>query len=90
VLGGGGAAVLASGLVFWTLAASDHSALATSCATSGSCSTDAVNGVKTRALVGDVLVGAGVLLVGAAIYFYLSSSPQKAPQAAQLVPGFTF
>jgi hypothetical protein len=90
VLGGGGGAVLATGLVFWSVAASDHSALATSCATTGSCSKDAVNGVKTRALVGDVLVGAGVLLVGAAIYFYVSGSPQKAALAAQLTQGFTF
>jgi hypothetical protein len=38
--------------------------------------------VKTRALVGDIFVGAGVLLVGVAVYFYLNRAPAQAPSPA--------
>ncbi len=71
-LGGGAIVMLGTGAILWGVGASDHSALAASCAPGGTCSRSAVSSAKTELIVGDVLVAASVVLAAGAVYFFFT------------------
>lgn len=71
-LGGAAIVTLGTGVVLWGLGASDHSALAASCAPGGTCARSAVSSARTELVVGDLLVATSVLLAAGAAYFFLN------------------
>jgi len=79
VLGGlGGAALAGFGYFAWT-GKSRHNELAKICAPS--CPPAEVSSVRSKYLVGDILLGVGVAALGAGTYFYFSV-PEPSGQAA--------
>jgi hypothetical protein len=85
VLGVGGAATIAGGVLGITSYTS-YESLKSSCAPN--CDQGEVDGLKTRALVGDVMMGAGIVTMGIATFMLLSSSssPAKARGALPTLP----
>jgi len=71
-LGGAAVVTFGTGAVLWGVGASDHSALAASCAPGGTCSRGAVSSAKTELVVGDVLAVTSLALAAGAVYFFLT------------------
>ena len=63
---------LGAGIAFEAIGLSQRSALVSSCKPTRTCDPSAVDGARGRVLAGDVLLGAGGLLVGGALLFYLT------------------
>lgn len=85
VLGGAGLAVIGGGVVFWVLGSGERGDLRDGCAKTASCKQDDVDAARTKMIVGDVLVGVGVVAVAAGVYVALTSS-KKASANAGVVP----
>ncbi len=84
VLGGAGLALAGGGAFFWFKSESDRTDLRDSCAPN--CATGDTDDIKTGRLVGDVLMGLGVVAVGAAVFWLItdsSSSPRRAGVASR-------
>lgn len=71
VLGTAGAVFLVGGGVFWGIGLHDRSSLDATCAAAHSCAQSDVNASRTKLIVGDVLIGVGVLAVAGAVYLFL-------------------
>lgn len=67
ILGVGGALVASAGAAFWFFGSREHDDLAGSCAKTASCAHDDVVAARTKLIVGDVLVGVGVISLGVAV-----------------------
>ena len=85
VLGGVGVLALAGAGVFWAIAESSRSDLVSK-QCSPNCNPDDVSGIKRDRVMGDVLLGVGIVAAGAAVYFLVTGTP-KVSTAWQLVPG---
>ena len=76
ILGGVSAAFAVSALVLWSAARSDLTSLeASPCAATRTCAPGDVQSVKTRLLVGDVLMGAGAAALGVAVWIWVADRP---------------
>lgn len=82
VVGGFGVAASGVGIGFWLSGLSAHSDLGRRCAAAHTCSDDEISSARTKLIVGDVLVGVGVILIAGALYFILKSEPPKSAAAA--------
>ncbi len=72
----GGSVALASagvGFVLWGVGSHEHSTLQDGCATTHSCSSSDVNSSRDKLIVGDVLVGVGIVAAASAVYFFVKS-----------------
>ena len=83
IVGGVGLGVTAIGVGLWLSGLSDHSSLTRTCAAEHTCATGDVDSAKTKLVVGDIMVGAGVLAIAGALYFILKSDPPPAAAAAR-------
>ena len=83
VLGGAGIVALGAAGFFWIDAGSKKGDLETS-GCSPHCAQGDVDGVKSSRLIGDVALGAGLVLLGAAAYFYFAK-PAASPSKAALL-----
>lgn len=71
VVGTAGAVLLVGGGVFWGIGLHDRANLDVTCAGAHSCAQSDVDASRTKLIVGDVLVGVGVLAVAGAVYLFL-------------------
>ncbi len=85
ILIGGGGALVASGIVFWAVGSGQRGDLRDGCAKTSSCSQSDVDGARAKLVVGDVLVGLGVLVAAAGVYVAITSSG-KASAGIRLAP----
>lgn len=94
ILGGAGLLAAAGGVALWARGVSDRDDLRTQCVSPASCEQDDIDAAKTRLVVGDVLVGVGVLAVAAGVWFALRSGPagstvvSTGPRGGGVVFGF--
>lgn len=82
IIGGAGVASIAVGGIFWGIGLSERSDLSSTCASSHSCLQHDVDASKSKLVVGDVLVGLGLVAVAGAAYFLFFRSgdpPQSQP-----------
>ena len=77
-----------AGTVLGVSSFADYESAKTSCAPN--CDPSAVDGMKTRAIAGDVMIGAGLVTLGVATWMLLSSPSPSAPRAASSWGGGTF
>lgn len=77
-----GAAAVAGAVGFWGAASAEHADLEMTCAPR--CEDAAVSGAKTKALVGDVLLGGGLALAAAGSILILLPRPQAGAQQAAI------
>lgn len=82
VVGGVGVAASGIGIGFWLSGLSEHSDLGRRCAAAHTCTDDEISSARTKLIVGDVLVGVGVVLIAGALYFILKSDPPKSGAAS--------
>jgi hypothetical protein len=76
---GAGAVVLAGvGVTLWVSGQNDRSDLSRTCAATGTCAHDDIVASRTKLIAGDVLVGAGIVALGAGLYFALTGRPGAA------------
>ncbi|MDB4935027.1 MAG: uncharacterized protein JWP87_1999 [Labilithrix sp.] len=83
IASGTGVALLAAGGVFWGIGLHDRSSLSTSCAGAHACVQSDVDASRTKLIVGDVLVGVGILAVAGAVYLFLRPSSAPATSASR-------
>lgn len=74
-----GAAAIVGTVILWSAASSEHAGLKETCAPT--CQEDALAGAKTKALVGDVLLGSGLALAAAGSLAVLWPRSQAGGQA---------
>ncbi len=77
VLGGAGLAAIGAGVFFWVSGLGDRSDLYAGCGLTHSCAQSDVDASRTKLLIGDVAVGAGIVALGVATYFALA--PRRSP-----------
>ncbi len=75
VLGGASIVLAGTGIAFWAIGKSEKSDLDDGCGRTSSCAHGDIVSSRTKLVVGDVLGGAGILALGAGVYFALSSKP---------------
>ncbi len=73
VSGGVALASAGVGFVLWGVGAHEHSTLENGCATTHSCSSSDVSSSRDKLIVGDVLVGVGIVAAASAVYFFVKS-----------------
>lgn len=71
IAGVGGLALGVTGITFWSIGIGERNNLARSCARTHGCSEGDVDASRTKLVVGDILVGVGVLAIGVAVYLFL-------------------
>lgn len=82
IAGFGGAALVLGGVGLWTVGISERSNLERGCARVHACAEGDVDSSRTKLVIGDVLVGAGVLAIGAAVWLFLHSDAPRSPGTA--------
>ncbi len=75
VLGGASLALAGTGIVLWAVGKGEKSALDDGCGRTSSCAHGDVVASRSKLIVGDILVVAGIVSLGAGVYFALSSKP---------------
>lgn len=81
ILGGAGLVAAGAGAFFWLSAESKKKDLEDShCAPN--CSPDDVDAVRTNRIVGDVLMGVGVVSIGIAVVLWVTSGKPESPKSA--------
>jgi hypothetical protein len=77
IVGGAGVAAAGVGVAFWLFGLNDHHNLIDRCGRPGTCSSNDIDDSKrsgmTKFVIGDVLFGAGIAALGAAVWIGLSS-----------------
>jgi hypothetical protein len=84
VLGGASVVLAGTGIALWAVGKGEKSDLDDGCGKTSSCAHDDIVASRTKLIVGDVLVGAGLVALGAGVYFALSS--KRTAPAVALVP----
>lgn len=82
IFGGIGIAASGIGIGMWLTGLGEHSDLGRTCAAGHTCTDDQISSSRTKLIVGDVLVGVGVVLIAGALYFILKSDPPKSSSAS--------
>jgi hypothetical protein len=77
-LGAGGVVLAGAGATLWLIGQNERSDLSRTCAATGTCAHDDIVASRTKLIAGDVLVGAGLIALGAGVYFALSGHPGAA------------
>jgi hypothetical protein len=90
VVGGLGVAAVAAGAIFWGIGLNERSNLGTSCAAAHACAQNDVDASRTKLIVGDVLVGVGVLAVAGAVVLYLTQDAPRGASSARAPLAWTF
>jgi hypothetical protein len=75
LLGAGGVALGGGGIALWVVGKSEKSTLDSGCGTTSSCAHGDIVASRSKLIVGDILVGAGLLSLGAGLYIVLTSKP---------------
>jgi len=75
IAGVGGVALGITGITFWSIGIGERNNLARTCARTHACSDGDVDASRTKLVIGDVLVGVGVLAIGVAVYLFLRHEP---------------
>ena len=70
IVGGTGVALATVGGIFWAVGLNDRSTLSSTCAASHTCVQSDVEASHTKLVVGDVLLGVGLVAVLGAVYLY--------------------
>ncbi len=78
IVGGVGILSTAIGFGLWGGGLGEHSDLSKTCAANHTCTDDAISSSRSKLIVGDVLVGLGVVLIAGALYFILKPDPSPA------------
>lgn len=78
VVGGAGVALTTVGFIFWGVGLSDRSTLSSTCASSHSCAQSDVEASHTKLVVGDVLIGVGLVAMIGAAYLFLRPTGERA------------
>ena len=73
VSGGVALASAGVGFVLWGIGHGEHGTLEDGCATTHNCSSSDVNSSRDKLIVGDVLVGVGIVAAATAVYFFVRS-----------------
>lgn len=88
ILGGVGTAALAGGVALWAVGQSEHGTLYATCGVTHSCARDDVDSARAKLVAGDILFGAGLAAVGAAVWWSINAtSAPPSPVAIQPVRG---
>ena len=82
VVGGLGIALVGAGGILWGLGLHDRSYLSSTCAAAHTCAQHDIDVSRTKLIVGDVLIGVGVVAVAGAIFLFLKQSSDSAPRAS--------
>lgn len=82
IVGTTGAVLMVSGAVFWGIGLHDRANLSSTCAGAHACVQSDVDASRTKLVVGDVLVGVGVVAVAGAVYLFLRQSGSPSTTAA--------
>ena len=71
----GGVAIASAGVgfVLWGVGTSEHSTLQNTCAAMHDCTSGQVDSSRDKLIVGDVLVGVGIVAAASAVYFFVRS-----------------
>jgi hypothetical protein len=77
VLGGAGIVLGGVGAALWFSGKGDHSDMESGCAKTRSCRQDDVDEAKTKLLLGDVAIGAGIVALGVAVVLVVMSKSTK-------------
>ena len=80
IVGTAGVALMVTGGIFWGLGLHDRANLSVTCAGAHACVQADVDASRTKLIVGDVLVGVGVVALAGALYLFLrqNSGPSTA------------
>jgi hypothetical protein len=78
VLVGVGAGLGGTGAVLWGIGLNERANLVASCASAHACVQTDVSSSRTKLIVGDVLVGVGVVALAGALYFFLTKDTPPA------------
>lgn len=78
VLGGVGLVGIGVGAVFGLMGVGDYNDLKDGCGKTGTCSDSDISGVRTKLIVSDIAIGAGVVALGAGIVWWILHKPDKA------------
>jgi hypothetical protein len=81
VVGGLGIALAGTGGILWGIGLHDRSNLSTSCAAAHTCAQNDVDASRTKLIVGDVLMGVGVIAIVGALFLFLSQRNDSGPSA---------
>jgi type II secretory pathway pseudopilin PulG len=82
IVGTAGVVLMAAGGAFWGLGLHDRSNLSVSCAGAHSCVQADVDASRTKLIVGDVLVGVGVVALAGAVYLWVRQSSGSSTSSA--------
>ena len=85
VVGGAGLVAVGFGVGLWAIGLRDRSDLRDACASPTSCNQNDIDAAKTKLVVGDILVGIGVVALATGIY--LAVRP-RAEHTSSRAPGF--
>lgn len=83
IVGGSGLAVAAVGGIFWGIGLHDRSTLESTCAAAHTCAQSDVDSSHTKLVVGDVLLGIGVVAMAGALYLFLRQSGPPSTTASR-------
>ena len=78
--------MVGAGVVFWGIGLNDRSNLSTSCAAAHACAQGDVDASHTKLIIGDVLVGVGILAVATAVYLYVTDDSPRPSSSASIRP----
>ncbi|MDB4941983.1 MAG: hypothetical protein JWP97_1517 [Labilithrix sp.] len=93
VVGGAGVALGVVAGVLWGIGLNDRANMVTGCARTHGCTEDEVSASHAKLVAGDVLMGAGVVAVAAAVVLYLTrdhGSPPAPAGPVGMLPGLVF
>lgn len=79
LVGGAGLLMVGGGVVLWVRGVNERDDLRDRCASPSSCTASSVDAAKTELRIGDILVGAGALAIGASVWIALRSSAPASP-----------
>lgn len=90
VLGGIGLGLGVTGAVFWGVGSNEHGNLESSCARTSSCREADVSRAKTELVVGDVLVGVGVVAIATTVvWLILRDTSSPTTSAGRKTPAYS-
>ena len=88
VLGGASAAAITAGALLWAVGRSEHGTLYATCGVTHDCAESAVDSARTKLVAGDIVFGAGLAAIGAAVWWGITTaSAPRPPVAVQPVAG---
>ena len=79
IVGGAGLALAAAGGIFWGIGLHDCSTLGATCASAHTCAQSDVEASHTKLVIGDVLLGVGVIAIVGAVYLFVTQGNDSPP-----------